>query len=106
MHRAGWSLILPAGWVPPAWLALAFAGVKPAGQREWRWAHTAQRRPFFPHDFPDTQVSDVYLLADYPVTRGMDVLLLPLELEFGVEDRLAVKGLEGGRVQPPLQQSR
>lgn len=53
---AGWSLVVPGGWVQHFWQALAFAGAKPAGQREWRWAATLQGRPFFPHDFPDTQV--------------------------------------------------
>ena len=51
----GWSLVLPAGWVPPFWLALAFAGCRPVGQREWHWLHTLQQRPFFPADYPDTQ---------------------------------------------------
>ncbi|PRW59356.1 DEAD box RNA helicase isoform B [Chlorella sorokiniana] len=50
----GWSLIVPASWVPPFWLAAAFAGCKPAGQREWRWLHTLQGQPCFPWDHPDT----------------------------------------------------
>jgi len=45
---------VPAGWVPPFWLAAAYAGCKPAGQREWRWLHTLQGRPCFPWDHPDT----------------------------------------------------
>ncbi len=28
--------------------------MRPAGQLEWRWVHTALQRPFFPHDYPDT----------------------------------------------------
>lgn len=48
--------MLPAGWVTPFWMALVHAGAKPAGQREWHWVHTLQGRPFFPQDFPDTQV--------------------------------------------------
>jgi hypothetical protein len=54
LSTAGWSLVLPAGWVQPFWLAAAYAGCKPAGQREWRWLHRLQGRPFFPLDFPDT----------------------------------------------------
>ena len=53
---AGWSLVLPGGWVLPFWLALVFQGAKAIGQREWRWLHTLQGLPFFPHDFPDTKV--------------------------------------------------
>ena len=51
---AGWSLVLPAGWAPPFWLAAAFAGCKPAGQREWRWLYTLQGQRSFPWDHPDT----------------------------------------------------
>ncbi|KAL4434275.1 hypothetical protein ABPG75_000716 [Micractinium tetrahymenae] len=50
----GWSLILPPGWAPPLWLALAYAGCKPAGQREWRWLHALEQRRCFPWDCPDT----------------------------------------------------
>lgn len=46
--------MLPAGWVPPFWLAAAYAGCKPTGQREWRWLHTLQQRRCFPWDHPDT----------------------------------------------------
>ncbi len=49
----GWALALPPGRAPPLWLALAAAGAVPAGQREWRWAHTLAGAPFFPHDAPD-----------------------------------------------------
>jgi hypothetical protein len=51
---AGWSLILPPGWVAPLWLAAAYAGCRPAGQREWRWLHRLQEQAFFPWDHPDT----------------------------------------------------
>ncbi len=49
----GWALALPPGRAPPLWRALAAAGAAPAGQREWRWAHTLAGAPFFPHDAPD-----------------------------------------------------
>ena len=45
---------MPAGWVPPFWLAAAYAGCKPAGQREWRWLAALQGRCCFPWDHPDT----------------------------------------------------
>ena len=51
---AGWSLILAPGWVPPLWLTAAYAGCRPAGQREWRWLHRLQEQPFFPWDHSDT----------------------------------------------------
>jgi ribonuclease P/MRP protein subunit POP1 len=40
--------------VAPFWLAAAYAGCKPVGQREWRWLHALQQAAFFPWDFPDT----------------------------------------------------
>lgn len=51
---SGWSIILPPGWVAPIWNALVFSGACAAGQREWRWLHTLDQSPFFPHDAPDT----------------------------------------------------
>ena len=51
---SGWSILLPPGWVAPVWQALVFSGARAAGQREWRWLHTLDLRPFFPHDAPDT----------------------------------------------------
>lgn len=51
---AGWSVILPPGWVMPFWMALVFQGVQPVGQREWHWYHTIARQSFFPYDDVDT----------------------------------------------------
>ena len=51
---AGWSLILPYGWVMPFWHRLVLAGAVPCGQREWRWAASVDEAGSFPHDFPDT----------------------------------------------------
>ncbi|GLI61313.1 hypothetical protein VaNZ11_003669 [Volvox africanus] len=50
----GWSLVLPARWVMPVWTALAFAGVRPTGQSEWRQLATHFRTPCFPYDHPYT----------------------------------------------------
>ncbi|KAL0040408.1 hypothetical protein WJX77_006269 [Trebouxia sp. C0004] len=49
----GWSLILPAHWVPPFWLALIYRGGNVAGQREWGWLSQQLGIPNFPQDFPD-----------------------------------------------------
>ena len=38
----GWALILPGGWMGPFWQALAYQGVRPTGQREWRWVAAYQ----------------------------------------------------------------
>jgi hypothetical protein len=38
----GWSLVLPARWVMPVWQALAFAGARAVGLREWHWAASDQ----------------------------------------------------------------
>jgi len=38
----------------PVWLALIFNGCRATGQREWRWLHTIDHLPFYPHDAPDT----------------------------------------------------
>lgn len=55
VRLAGWSVVLPAGWALPVWQCLVFASCRAAGQREWRWLHTLQGAPFFPHDAPDTR---------------------------------------------------
>ena len=51
---AGWSLILPRGWVMPFWHRLVLAGAVPCGQREWRWAASIDGAGSFPYDYPDT----------------------------------------------------
>ncbi|KAG2482861.1 hypothetical protein HYH03_018251 [Edaphochlamys debaryana] len=53
-ETGGWSVVLPAGWVMRVWLALAFTGVKTAGQVEWRWIAAHLGTPSFPHDHPHT----------------------------------------------------
>lgn len=45
MAFGGWSIVLPASWVMPIWLALVFAGSRAVGIREWHWAATDQVRP-------------------------------------------------------------
>lgn len=73
---AGWSLIVPAGWVPPFWLAAAYAGCKPAGQREWRWLHRLQGQPCFPWDHPDT-AGHAALMAQQQMQRQLALAKRP-----------------------------
>ncbi|EFJ45760.1 hypothetical protein VOLCADRAFT_93949 [Volvox carteri f. nagariensis] len=51
---SGWSLVLPAHWVMPVWMALAFTGARPTGQSEWRQLAAHFRTPCFPYDHPYT----------------------------------------------------
>lgn len=76
LHPTGWSLIVPAGWVPPFWLAAAFAGCKPGGQREWRWLHTLQGRPCFPWDHADT-AGHAVLMAQQQMQRQLALAKRP-----------------------------
>lgn len=48
-----WSLVVPSGWMMPVWMALIFQNCQPAGQREWHWIHTLNKKAFFPQDAPD-----------------------------------------------------
>ena len=57
--NGGWSIIVPPGWVMPLWLSLIFQGCRATGQREWRWYHTLEHRPFFPIDAVDTPAYSV-----------------------------------------------
>ncbi|KAG2426616.1 hypothetical protein HXX76_012931 [Chlamydomonas incerta] len=52
--EAGWSVVLPARWVLPFWLALVYQGGRAAGQQEWRQLHSHWRAPCFPYDHPYT----------------------------------------------------
>ncbi|PNH08143.1 hypothetical protein TSOC_005340 [Tetrabaena socialis] len=56
----GWSVVLPAGWVGPLWLALAFTGARPTGQSEWRQLAAHSQVPCFPYDFPYTPAGERY----------------------------------------------
>eukprot|EP00884_Botryococcus_braunii_P020904 jgi/Botrbrau1/7498/Bobra.0095s0034.1 len=54
----GWSLVVPAGWIPPLWLALAYQGATPAGLLEWGWISRQQECLRYPEDYPDTQAGN------------------------------------------------
>ncbi len=56
-----WSVVLPAHWVMPVWLAMVAAGATVAGQEEMGWVAQAQGRPSFPADFPDTAAGAAWL---------------------------------------------
>ena len=56
-----WSVILPAHWVMPVWLAMVAAGATIAGQEEMTWVAQAQGKPSFPEDFPDTAAGATWL---------------------------------------------
>ncbi|GFR41548.1 hypothetical protein Agub_g2262, partial [Astrephomene gubernaculifera] len=60
-HEAvGWSMVLPARWVMPVWLALTFTGARPMGQLEWRQVAAHWRSPCFPYDHPFTPAGEKY----------------------------------------------
>lgn len=49
----GYTLIAPAGWSLPLWLALIHLGARAAGRTEWCWLARRAGAATFPEDFPD-----------------------------------------------------
>ena len=52
----GWSLVLPRKCIPLFWNALAVAGAMAVGQSEMRTLALERGYPFFPFDYPDTEL--------------------------------------------------
>eukprot|EP00898_Chlorokybus_atmophyticus_P003392 jgi/Chlat1/4053/Chrsp26S04107 len=53
-YCAGWSVILPAGWAMPFWMAFVMTGARPIGLVERRWLAKEVGTRAFPYDYPDT----------------------------------------------------
>jgi len=66
---SGWSIILPAGWVKPFWMALVMAGAHAAGLREWEWYCAEAGLAAFPRDFPDTRAGRDFAEASWDGER-------------------------------------
>lgn len=52
-ENPGYTLIAPAGWSLPLWLALIHLGARAAGRTEWGWLARRAGAATFPEDFPD-----------------------------------------------------
>ena len=52
-EHPGYTLIAPAGWSLPLWLALIHLGARAAGRTEWGWLARRAGAATFPEDFPD-----------------------------------------------------
>ncbi|KIY71524.1 POP1-domain-containing protein [Cylindrobasidium torrendii FP15055 ss-10] len=54
----GWTLIIPSGWSMPFWDSLTYTGTRVGGQRECQVQSFEAGVPFFPKDFPTTELYD------------------------------------------------
>lgn len=52
----GWTLIIPSGWSMPFWDSLTYTGTRVGGQRECQIQSFEAGIPFFPKDFPTTEL--------------------------------------------------